>query len=48
MPHDMFLVRVKKPSESEGPWDLLEVVSNIPSDQAYIATEDSACPLLGE
>ena len=48
MPHDMYLVRVKQPSESEGPWDLLEVVSTIPADQAYIATEDSACPLLGE
>ncbi|ROO28193.1 ABC transporter substrate-binding protein [Salinisphaera orenii] len=48
MPHDMYLVRVKQPSESEGPWDLLEVVSTIPADQAYIATEDSACPLLDE
>ncbi len=26
MVHDMFLVEVKKPSESKGPWDLLKVV----------------------
>lgn len=46
MMHDMFLVKVKSPEESKGDWDLLEVVSRIPADQAYIPVSESACPLL--
>jgi hypothetical protein len=35
MIHDMFLVRVKKPSESKGPWDYYSLVSTIPADKAF-------------
>src|SRR5699024_457882 len=46
MKHDMYLVQAKKPSESDGPWDLMTVVSTIPGDKAYIPLADSVCPLL--
>lgn len=46
MLHDMYLVEVKKPDEASEEWDLLRVVSKIPSDQAYISLEDSKCPLV--
>jgi branched-chain amino acid transport system substrate-binding protein len=48
MLHDMFLVEVKTPDESESEWDLLEVVSQIPADQAYITMEDTKCSLVNK
>ncbi len=44
--HDMYLARVKSPEQSEGEWDLLEIVSTIPAEKAYIPLSESACPLL--
>jgi branched-chain amino acid transport system substrate-binding protein len=46
MLHDMYLVEVKKPSESKSEWDLLNVVSKIPADQAYISMADTKCSLV--
>lgn len=46
MSHDMYLVKVKAPEDSESEWDLLEVVSTIPADKAFIPLSESACPLL--
>ena len=46
MLHDMYLVQVKKPSESNSEWDLLDVVSKIPADQAYISMADTKCSLV--
>ena len=46
MLHDMYLVEVKKPSESKSEWDLLRVVSKIPADQAYISMADTKCSLV--
>jgi branched-chain amino acid transport system substrate-binding protein len=46
MLHDMYLVEVKKPSESKSEWDLLNVVSTIPADQAYISMADTKCSLV--
>lgn len=48
MLHDMYLVEVKSPDESESEWDLLEVVSRIPADQAYITMEDTKCSLVNQ
>ncbi|MFL1407182.1 ABC transporter substrate-binding protein [Marinobacter sp. M1N3S26] len=48
MLHDMFLVEVKSPDESESEWDLLEVVSRIPADQAYITMEETKCSLVNQ
>jgi branched-chain amino acid transport system substrate-binding protein len=46
MVHDMYLVRVKSPDESEGRWDYYEVLRTIPGDQAFQPLEDSRCPLV--
>jgi branched-chain amino acid transport system substrate-binding protein len=43
--HDMFLVRVKTPAESKGPWDYEEILQSIPGKQAFRAESDAGCPL---
>ncbi|MCH2395730.1 MULTISPECIES: ABC transporter substrate-binding protein [Oceanibaculum] len=35
MVHDMYLVEVKKPSESKGPWDYYKVLRTISGEEAY-------------
>ena len=35
MVHDLFLMRVKQPSESEGDWDLLQTLSTIPGGTVF-------------
>ncbi len=44
--HDMYLVQVKTPAESKGAWDYEKLIQVIPGKEAFIAAEDSACPLL--
>ncbi len=44
--HPAYLLEVKKPGESKGPWDYMKVVSTIPADQAFTPIEKSACPML--
>ncbi|MEQ5872513.1 ABC transporter substrate-binding protein [Sagittula sp. NFXS13] len=44
--HDMYLVQVKTPEESKGPWDYYKVLRTIPGDEAFRPIEQSACPLL--
>ncbi|MEX5600965.1 ABC transporter substrate-binding protein [Pseudophaeobacter sp. C1-32P7] len=46
--HDMYLVQVKTPEESEGPWDYYKVLRTIPGDEAFRPIEQSACPLLDD
>jgi branched-chain amino acid transport system substrate-binding protein len=46
MVHDMYLVQVKKPSESKAPWDYYNVKAVIPGDQAYMPLALSKCPLV--
>jgi len=41
--HDMYLVKVKTPAESKGEWDLYEVVSTIPGDEAFRPIGESQC-----
>lgn len=43
--HDMYLVEVKKPSESKKPWDYYKVLQTIPGDQAYTTKQESKCAL---
>jgi branched-chain amino acid transport system substrate-binding protein len=43
---DMYLARVKKPSESKEPWDTLEIVKTVKGDDAYRPVAESKCPLL--
>ena len=45
MEHDMYLVRVKTPAESKGPWDLYTVLRTIPGAQAFQPLAESTCPL---
>lgn len=44
--HDMYLVEVKKPEESTGPWDLYRIVRTIPGDEAFQSLDKSECPLI--
>jgi branched-chain amino acid transport system substrate-binding protein len=43
---DVYLMEVKKPGDSDIPWDYYNVLQTIPGDQAYISPEDSGCPLV--
>ena len=45
MVHDMYLVEVKKPAESKGPWDFYKVLRTIPGDDAY-GPMTTDCPLV--
>ena len=45
MVHDMYLMEVKKPSESKYPWDYYKLVTTIPGDQAYATKAESKCAL---
>lgn len=46
MVHDMYLMQVKSPEESKGPWDYTKVLSTIPGDQAYRPLDKGGCPLV--
>lgn len=46
MVHDMFLVQVKKPAESQYPWDYYKVLATIPGDQAFKPLSKSTCKYL--
>ena len=45
MVHDMYLMEVKKPSESKYPWDYFKVVQTIPGAQAYTTKAQTKCVL---
>jgi branched-chain amino acid transport system substrate-binding protein len=44
--HPAYLVEVKKPSESTGPWDLYKIRATIPADQAFRPLNQGECPLV--
>jgi branched-chain amino acid transport system substrate-binding protein len=44
--HPAYLVEVKKPSESKGPWDYYKVRATIPADQAFRPMNQGECPLV--
>jgi len=46
MMHDLYLVQVKSPEESQYPWDYYKVVETIPAEQAFRSVEASECSLL--
>ncbi|WP_225785183.1 ABC transporter substrate-binding protein [Xenophilus sp. Marseille-Q4582] len=43
--HDMYLVEVKKASESKQPWDYLKVVKTLPGEQVFTTKAESKCAL---
>mgnify|MGYP000987261972 CR=1 FL=1 len=46
MVHDMYLMRVGKPEESVGAWDLSKRESIVPGEAAFRSLTDSVCPLV--
>jgi branched-chain amino acid transport system substrate-binding protein len=46
MIHDLYLVQVKTPQESSGPWDLVKLVAPVPPDQAFRPLDKSRCGLV--
>ncbi|WP_139976658.1 ABC transporter substrate-binding protein [Ochrobactrum sp. CGA5] len=46
MVHDMYLVQVKSPEESKGPWDYYKVLRTIPGDEAFRPIDKGGCPLV--
>ena len=46
MVHDMYLVQIKKPAESQYPWDYYKVLNTIPGDQAFRPLSKSTCSLV--
>ena len=48
MVHEMYRARVKSPAESQGPWDLYEIVETIPADLAFRPLSESDCPLVDD
>ncbi len=43
--YDRYLMRVKSPDESDGPWDYLDVVAKIPAAEAFRPLGATNCPL---
>jgi len=48
MVHDMYLVEVKKPSESKEPWDYYNIKQVIPAEQAFQPMALSRCPAVAK
>jgi len=44
--HPAYLVEVKKPAESKGPWDYYKIRATIPADQAFRPLDQGDCPLV--
>jgi branched-chain amino acid transport system substrate-binding protein len=43
---EMYLARVKKPSESKGPWDYFEIVRKIAPEETVWSLSESTCALV--
>jgi branched-chain amino acid transport system substrate-binding protein len=44
--HDMYLLEVKKPEESKGPWDYMKIRATIAAAEAFRPLKDGGCPLV--
>jgi branched-chain amino acid transport system substrate-binding protein len=44
--HPAFLVEVKSPAESKGPWDYYKVRATIPAEEAFRPLDKGDCPLV--
>jgi branched-chain amino acid transport system substrate-binding protein len=44
--HPMYLLQVKSPSESKGPWDYYKVLASIPAEEAFRPLAEGHCPLV--
>jgi branched-chain amino acid transport system substrate-binding protein len=48
MQHSMYVMQVKRPSESKGPWDYYKIVKKMSGEQAFGKLADSKCPLVAK
>ena len=46
MVHDMFLMQVKTPAESKGPWDYYKIIETLPGDKVYASLAESTCSFI--
>jgi branched-chain amino acid transport system substrate-binding protein len=46
--HDMYLVKVKKPSESKGAWDYYTISATVPAAEAFQPLDKSTCDLVAK
>jgi branched-chain amino acid transport system substrate-binding protein len=46
MVHDLYVLEVKKPSESKAPWDYLKLIRTVPGDKAFRPLAESECALV--
>ena len=46
MEHDMYVMQVKTPAESKGPWDYYKLVKTLSGEEAFGKLSDSTCPLV--
>jgi branched-chain amino acid transport system substrate-binding protein len=44
--HPMYLLQVKKPAESKGPWDYMKVVATIAPENAFRSLAAGGCPFV--
>jgi branched-chain amino acid transport system substrate-binding protein len=44
--HPVYLVEVKAPAESRGPWDYYKLVATIPAEDAFRPLAEGGCPLV--
>ena len=44
--HSMYVMQVKTPAESKGPWDYYKLVKTMSGEEAYGSLADSTCPLV--
>ena len=46
MQHSMYVMQVKTPAESKGPWDYYNLVRTMSGEEAYGSLAASTCPLV--
>ena len=46
--HPMYLLRVKTPAKSSGPWDVFKVTDTIAADAAFRPLDQGGCPLVAK
>ncbi|MFA7438927.1 ABC transporter substrate-binding protein [Castellaniella sp.] len=46
MAHEMFLIQVKSPEESKGPWDYYKILRTLPASLVSVPASESECPLM--
>lgn len=46
MVYNMYLMQVKTPAESKGPWDYYNVIATLPGEEIYTKPSESTCKLM--